>query len=71
MKANEQMPMCCNCKRGRNIPLTEEVICPIKGVVSSNYSCKKYEYNLFLIKSKRKRKINPDEFTYSDFSIAE
>jgi hypothetical protein len=71
MKANEQIPMCCNCKRGRSIPLTDDVVCPLKGVVASNYSCKKYEYNLFLIKSKRKRKINLDEFAYSDFSITD
>ncbi len=71
MKAKDQVPMCCNCKRGRLIPLTNDVICPIKGVVAASYSCKKYSYNLFLKKPKRKRVINPDEFSEKDFSIAE
>ena len=67
--AKDQVPMCCNCKRGRQIPLTSEVICPLEGVVSSSYLCKKYSYDWFLKKSRRKRNINTDEFSYEDFSI--
>ncbi len=69
--SKNQVPMCCNCKRGRVIPLTKDVICPIKGVVSASYHCKKYSFNIFLIKSKRKRAIDKEEFSQSDFSISE
>ena len=72
MKASKnEVPMCCNCKRGRAIPLTEDVICPIKGVVSASYQCKKYSFNLFLIKSKRRRALNTQEYSQTDFSISE
>lgn len=66
---SDQIPMCCNCKRGRLIPLTTDVICPIKGVVSANYLCRKYSFNFFLKKPKRKRYINTEEFDFDDFSI--
>ncbi len=69
MKAKEQLPKCSNCKRGRSIPLTNDVICPIKGVVSANYSCKRYAYDVFLLKSKRKRTLNTGDFSHGDFSI--
>lgn len=72
MKAtSEQMPMCCNCKHGKRIPLTDEVICPFHGAVISSYSCKKYCYDLFLKKSKRRRGIDTNEFSHEDFSISD
>jgi|LSQX01.1.fsa_nt_gb hypothetical protein len=69
MKATDQMPMCCNCKRATPIPLTPDVLCKIYGVVSANYSCKKYSYNYFLQKPKRKRNIDKNAFCADDFSI--
>ncbi|MBZ4645121.1 MAG: hypothetical protein JG777_610 [Clostridia bacterium] len=71
MKAKDQIPMCCNCKRGRRIPLTNDILCPIHGVVSGSYACKKYSYNFFLKKPKRRRSINTGEFSFSDFSIVD
>lgn len=71
MKANDQLPMCSNCKRGKLIPLTNDVICPIHGVVSTNFKCKKYSYNLFLHKPKRKRMLNTADFTQADFSLSD
>lgn len=65
----EQIPMCSTCKWGKIMPVINEVLCPFYGVVASDFSCKNYSYNLFLIKSKRKRNINPDDFTHDDFSI--
>lgn len=69
MNMEVQIPMCCNCKHARQIPLTSDMLCEIHGVVTSDYCCKKYTYNLFLIKSKRKRNINFEEFSAEDFSI--
>lgn len=71
MKTRDHVPMCSNCKRGRLIPLTNDVICPIKGVVSATYKCKKYSFNLFLIKPKRRRTLDTSDFDYSDFSISD
>lgn len=68
-KAADQIPMCCNCKWSMPIPLTTDVLCKIHGVVSSDYSCKKYSYNLFLKKPKRKRIVDTNAFCAEDFSI--
>ncbi|WHH58432.1 hypothetical protein [Petroclostridium sp. X23] len=72
MKAtSDQLPMCCNCKYATKIPLTDDVVCPIQGVVSSSYLCRKYSYDFFFKKPKRRRNINTEEFSFSDFSIVD
>jgi len=69
MYSEDKIPMCCSCKHAKRIPLTDDMLCDIHGVVSSNYCCKKYSYNLFLIKSKRKRNLDFSQFSAEDFSI--
>ncbi|NLY42588.1 MAG: hypothetical protein GX066_01145 [Clostridiaceae bacterium] len=71
MSTADRQPKCINCKRGKQIPLTSDVLCPFHGVVSVNYVCKRYSYNWFLSRPKRKRSINTSDFSLSSFSIVD
>ena len=66
---SDQIPMCCNCKRARPVPLSNDVLCQLSGVVAEDYLCKKYEYNIFLKRPKRKRGLNVDDYSEEDFAI--
>ena len=59
-------PRCAYCQRGNELD-EDRVLCPKKGVVSKDWYCKKYKYDIF----KREPKLHPTapEFSKSDFEI--
>ncbi len=59
---------CALCQFGEPIPDTLEVLCKKYGVVEYNYVCKKYKYDIFKKKVKRKRDIGI-EYNEEDFFI--
>lgn len=59
---------CALCQFGQPIPDTLEVLCKKYGVVEYNYVCKKYKYDIFKKKVKRKRDADMG-FGEEDFSI--
>ncbi|MDR0531174.1 MAG: hypothetical protein LBG83_03820 [Oscillospiraceae bacterium] len=48
--------VCGNCRRGKPAPDGSGVLCPVRGVMRSQSSCKKYEYDPL----KRKPPQTPD-----------
>ena len=59
---------CALCQFGEPIPETLEVLCKKYGVVEYNYVCKKYKYDIFKKKVKRKKDIDTG-YSEEDFSI--
>ena len=59
-------PRCAYCQHGNELD-EDRVLCPKKGVVSKDWCCKKYKYDIF----KREPKLHPTapEFSKSDFEI--
>lgn len=37
-------PMCLYCEHGKKIMATEDIICPKKGIVKPDFSCRKFKY---------------------------
>ncbi len=68
MYANDIAPKCATCQRGRVVAHTTDVVCELYGVVAYDYSCKKYRYDVFTKKLRRK-KANEKSFDPSDFSL--
>lgn len=66
---SDQTPMCLFCTKGKPLPGTEDVLCTLRGIVSQDYCCKKYEYNILTRKPRRKRELNTDKFSPEDFEI--
>ncbi len=66
---SDQTPMCRFCTRGKPIPGTEDAICTLYGVVSADYCCKKYEYDLLKREPRRKRELDTGKFSPEDFMI--
>lgn len=69
MYSKDISKMCANCQKGTAIPLTNDVMCEIRGVVPYNYLCKKYKYDIFTKKLRRRRDISGESFKAQDFSI--
>lgn len=61
-------PRCAYCSRGSMAPTGTEFLCPVKGLVQSNFSCKKFDYDPLKRQPKNGPKL-PDGFTASDFSL--
>lgn len=59
---------CALCQKGKPIPDTLDVLCEKYGVVPYNYVCKKYKYDVFKRKVKRRKEIDA-EYSAEDFSI--
>lgn len=66
---SDQTPMCRFCTKAKPIAGTEDVICSVYGVVSADYCCKKYEYNLLTRTPRRRRELDTSKFTADDFRI--
>ena len=60
-------PSCSYCAHGRLAPDKESVLCYKKGVVSLDYSCKKFKYDPLKRKPIRPRAI--EIFEVSDFAL--
>lgn len=66
--SDENERKCALCQFGELIPETLEVLCKKYGVVDYDYVCKKYKYDIFKKKVKRKRDIG-EGYSEEDFSI--
>lgn len=60
-------PACSYCVHGKFAPDKESILCIKKGVVSLDYSCKRFKYDP--LKRKPIRPRNIEKFDESDFSI--
>ena len=70
---NDVTPSCSYCVHGRLSPDNESVLCLKKGVVSLDYSCKKFKYDPLKRKPIRPRnieKFDESDFALSDFSLS-
>ena len=68
MYATDIEPKCALCQKGEVLPGTREVICEKYGVVPYDYVCKKYKYDIFKKKVRRKNSLD-SQFSEEDFSI--
>lgn len=59
---------CVNCQFSQQLNGTTDVICSKYGVVSYNYICKKYKYDIFKKPIHKKKNLDTD-YTAEDFSI--
>lgn len=60
---------CALCRHSKKIDGKElEVVCEKKGVVSSTYVCKKFKYDIFKKKVRRRKPLDTD-YSPEDFSI--
>lgn len=60
---------CALCRYSKKIiGVDREVICEKKGVVASNYVCKKFKYDIFKKKVRRRKPIDTN-YSAEDFSI--
>lgn len=64
-----ESPKCYFCEHGKRIPNTSDVICSKKGIVSEEYVCKKYSYDIFKREVKRKANLNTSKFSREDFEL--
>lgn len=60
---------CASCRFAKPVLLTGDCICEKRGLVKSDFVCKKYSYNVFLKHPSKRRKIKPTKYTADDFSI--
>lgn len=67
MLGGDVSPKCEYCEFSTPTKGDDTVLCPKKGVVSKDWYCKKYKYDIF----KREPKSHPTahEFSKSDFEI--
>ena len=66
-------PSCSYCVHGKFAPDNESVLCLKKGVVSIDFSCKRFKYDPLKRKPIRPRnieKFNESDFALSDFSLS-
>ena len=68
MYSTDIEPKCALCQKGEVIPGTREVLCDKYGVVPYDYVCKKYKYDIFKKKVRRKNDLN-DIYSEEDFLI--
>ncbi len=61
-------PKCALCQMGEPLPGNKEVVCDKYGVVPYDYVCKKYKYDIFKKKVRRKNGLD-GQFSDDDFSI--
>lgn len=66
-------PSCSYCVHGKFAPDNESVLCLKKGVVSIDFSCKRFKYDPLKRKPIRPRnieKFDESDFALSDFSLS-
>lgn len=68
MYSNDVEEKCALCQKGEPIPGTLDVLCEKYGVVAYNHVCKKFKYDIFKKKVKRRPSINQG-YCADDFSI--
>lgn len=61
--------ICATCKWATPFNTVDYVICSKKGLVKSDFACKKYEYNRLLKRSVKRHNVNENRFSAEDFSI--
>jgi hypothetical protein len=69
---NDITPSCSYCVHGRFSPNGESVLCLKKGIVSLDYSCKRFKYDPLKRKPIRPKAIETFEeldFSLEDFSL--
>lgn len=59
---------CALCQKAELIPGTNQVLCEKYGVVEYNYVCKKYKYDIFKKKVRRRGALDTN-YSEEDFSI--
>ncbi len=66
---NDVTPSCSYCSHGRFAPDNESVLCMKKGVVSLDFSCKKFKYDPLKRRPIRPRAI--EKFSEADFALSD
>ncbi len=61
--------ICATCKYASPLCSTDDMMCQKKGLVSSDFSCKRYDYNRLMKLPPRKRSLSTDRFSPEDFEI--
>ncbi len=61
--------ICATCKFASALHSVDDYMCSKNGLVSSNYTCKYYDYNRLMKRPPKKRELNTKRFTAEDFSI--
>lgn len=59
---------CATCQFAKKIDGTMDMLCKTRGVVSYNYICRKYKYDIFKKKIHKKKSLDTN-YTADDFSI--
>lgn len=63
----EVTEICATCKYASSMHSSEALLCSKKGPVNPEYSCKKYEYNLFMKRPQKRRNLelnlNPEDLS--------
>lgn len=68
MYADDIEKKCALCQYGEPVAGTRDVVCEKYGIVAYNHVCKKFKYDIF--KKKIRRKKGPEHsYTAQDFSI--
>lgn len=60
--------MCQYCDHSRPVIQTDHFICPFKGLITGDFSCRKYKYNA-IKRVPPKKIIYKEEFDKSDFEL--
>lgn len=68
MYAKDIEPKCALCQMGEPIPDTLDVLCKKYGVVPYDHSCKKFKYDIFKKKVRRRAPVDAG-YSAEDFSI--
>lgn len=66
---NEVSRICATCKFATPLVTVDDLMCPKHGVVKSDFTCKKYDYNRLMKRPSKKRLLNTDRFSQEDFTI--
>ncbi len=65
--SSEVAEVCATCKYASSMHSSEALFCSKKGPVNPEYSCKKYEYNLFMKHPPKRRSLdlnlNPEDLS--------
>ncbi len=68
-KVTDVSKICATCKFASPLCTTDDMICSKKGLVTSNFTCKHYDYNRLMKRPPKKRNIATDKFSAEDFEI--
>lgn len=69
LNADEQSPNCSICVYSRKLSGLDELSCEKKGIVSSDYVCKKFSLDIMAKTARRKRFLDKSKIMSEDFSI--